>query len=97
VATLPNSWQNLTPACSKCNTYKGNQFPIAALRCLGPEPGNKTTPELNAYEQPLLLHPGEMAFSAAVMDYLYNKLEHHREELKRSFTEVDGMLATRKR
>ena len=54
---LAYDWQNVTPACSQCNNRKGNQFPIAGTHCIGPEPGKQTTLELNACEQPLLLHP----------------------------------------
>lgn len=54
---LAYDWQNLVPACSKCNTYKANQFPVANAHCVRPAVGCETTTELNAYEQPLLLHP----------------------------------------
>lgn len=56
-AWLAYDWQNLVPACSKCNTYKGNQFPVTEIHCTQPAAGRETTAELNAYERPLLLHP----------------------------------------
>lgn len=54
---LAYDWENLTPACSQCNNQKGAQFPVVGTHCTGPEPGKQTTRELNACEQPLLLHP----------------------------------------
>jgi len=54
---LAYDWRNLIPACSKCNTYKANQFPVAGPRVTGPAKGCATTEELNAHEAPLLLHP----------------------------------------
>ncbi len=56
-AWLAYDWQNLIPACSKCNTYKGNQFPVEGKHVLRPKEGSTTTEELNACEKPLLLHP----------------------------------------
>lgn len=54
---LAYDWRNLVPACSKCNTYKANRFPVAGTRCVAPAQGCETTEELNAREAPLLLHP----------------------------------------
>lgn len=54
---LAYDWQNLVVACSKCNTFKGNRFPVAKTHCLSPSPGCETTKELNTFEEPLLLHP----------------------------------------
>jgi hypothetical protein len=54
---LAYDWQNLIPACSKCNTYKANEFPIAGQRCVKPVLGQIKTNELYVTEQPLLLHP----------------------------------------
>jgi uncharacterized protein YoaH (UPF0181 family) len=56
-AWLAYEWQNIVPACSKCNTYKGNQFPVAKVHAARPALGCRTTTELNAHEEPLLLHP----------------------------------------
>lgn len=53
---LAYDWQNLVVACSKCNTFKANQFPVAKAHCAGPSPGCETTTDLNAFEDPLLLH-----------------------------------------
>jgi hypothetical protein len=54
---LAYDWENLVPACSKCNTAKANRFPIEGVRANGPKPGLESTQELNVAERPLLLHP----------------------------------------
>lgn len=54
---LAYDWQNLVVACSKCNTFKANQFPVGAMHCTAPTAQCETTVEINTFEQPLLLHP----------------------------------------
>jgi len=54
---LAYDWRNVIPACSKCNTYKANQFPVAEQRITSPVQGCATTEDINAHEAPLLLHP----------------------------------------
>lgn len=55
---LAYDWRNLVPACSKCNTYKANQFPVAGVHCIAPTAKkSESTEELNTFERPLLLHP----------------------------------------
>lgn len=54
---LAYDWRNLVVACSKCNTAKACQFPVAKAHCTSPVAGCETTEELNVHEEPLLLHP----------------------------------------
>jgi uncharacterized protein (TIGR02646 family) len=60
-AWLAYNWRNIVPACDQCNSGEGKQdkFPIAGRRVLAS--GELTDPddvaELDAVEQPLLLHP----------------------------------------
>lgn len=51
-------WRNLVPACSECNTGKGKSthFPVAQRHAFGPD--EAADPDaLDAFEEPLLLHP----------------------------------------
>lgn len=50
------SWENLVPACTECNSKKGNKFPIAGERVFDPGQA-RTAVELDRLERPLLLHP----------------------------------------
>ncbi|MEV8517586.1 hypothetical protein [Dactylosporangium sp. NPDC051484] len=60
-AWLAYDWRNIVPACDQCNSGEGkqDQFPIAGRRVLAPaelaDPDDMA--ELDAVEQPLLLHP----------------------------------------
>ncbi|WP_432983964.1 hypothetical protein [Dactylosporangium sp. CA-233914] len=60
-AWLAYEWRNIVPACDQCNSGDGkqDQFPIAGRRVLAVDeltnPNDVT--ELDAIEQPLLLHP----------------------------------------
>jgi hypothetical protein len=58
---LAHQWRNIVPACDRCNSGEGkqDQFPIRGTRVMSP--GELTDAgdldELNAREEPLLLHP----------------------------------------
>lgn len=53
---LAFSWENLVPACPGCNTAKGIRFPISGTGVTSPTP-DQTIDQVDAVEQPLLLHP----------------------------------------
>lgn len=63
---LAYSWDNLIISCSKCNTTKGNKFPIVGQKItFGGTPDeleqiNTLSAEYDAIEQPLLLMPERM-------------------------------------
>ena len=58
---IAHSWWNLIPCCDRCNSGsgKGDQFPVAGWHVFGPEEVDDPADvdELDAIEQPLLLHP----------------------------------------
>jgi hypothetical protein len=56
---LAYDWRNLVVACSQCNSVgKANHFPVAGTHHCGSGPGPlPTIEELDAMEQPELLHP----------------------------------------
>jgi hypothetical protein len=54
---LAYSWENLLPACQRCNSlFKGTQCPVESGHCNSRAEG-ETPDELDALERPLLLHP----------------------------------------
>lgn len=55
---LAYEWRNLLPACERCNTGrgKGTRFPVRRRYAFGPDDA-ETVEELDAFEDPLLLHP----------------------------------------
>jgi len=55
---VAHDWENLVPACNKCNNCKGARFPIAREYVFTSD-GGETTKQLNDIEKPLLLHPFE--------------------------------------
>lgn len=55
---LAYDWENLVPACQRCNsTGKGTQFPVDSKYVFEPSDQLNSSRELDAFEQPLLLHP----------------------------------------
>lgn len=53
---LAFAWQNLVPGCPSCNDHKGTMFPIEGERAFKPDL-KLDLDQLDASEQPLLLHP----------------------------------------
>lgn len=55
---LAYDWENLVPACERCNAGngKGTQFPVEAEHAFCPEEGASSS-DLDERERPLLLHP----------------------------------------
>lgn len=54
---LAYDWQNIIPACEKCNTSKANQFEIEASNHICSPDAGPDTETLNDLEHPFLLHP----------------------------------------
>lgn len=55
---LAYEWRNLLPACSQCNSNgKGNFFPARKQLVALHDPTRDDPPDLDALEEPLLLHP----------------------------------------
>ncbi len=55
---LAYEWRNLVPACSQCNSNgKGNSFPVRKAHVSAHDPTRDDPKDLDAMEEPLLLHP----------------------------------------
>ncbi len=61
---LAYSWTNYLFSCNRCNSWKGNSFPLRG-------PRRATSPGAEAFEDPLLLNP---FFTDPVVDLTFNEL-----------------------